>query len=51
MKREKIAYEAAVKAGPKYTEKDDVLKMLDMRMRLVHGDLVVADSAVRFPSP
>ena len=44
VKREKIAYEAAVKAGPKYTEKDDVLKLLDMRMLLVHGDLVVADT-------
>ena len=35
-----------MKAGPKYSDKDDVIKMLNMRMRLVHGDECIADSEV-----
>eukprot|EP01063_Lacrimia_lanifica_P016002 TRINITY_DN22630_c0_g1_i1.p1 TRINITY_DN22630_c0_g1~~TRINITY_DN22630_c0_g1_i1.p1 ORF type:complete len:633 (+),score=226.34 TRINITY_DN22630_c0_g1_i1:33-1931(+) len=41
---EKKDYAAAVQAGPKYSDKDDVAKLLNMRMRLVHGDRVIADS-------
>eukprot|EP01064_Diplonema_japonicum_P015122 TRINITY_DN22889_c0_g1_i1.p1 TRINITY_DN22889_c0_g1~~TRINITY_DN22889_c0_g1_i1.p1 ORF type:complete len:625 (+),score=186.29 TRINITY_DN22889_c0_g1_i1:50-1924(+) len=36
-------YKEAVKAGPKYTN-EDVTKLLNMRMRLVHGDDCIADT-------
>eukprot|EP01061_Rhynchopus_euleeides_P025160 TRINITY_DN405_c0_g1_i1.p1 TRINITY_DN405_c0_g1~~TRINITY_DN405_c0_g1_i1.p1 ORF type:complete len:660 (+),score=294.04 TRINITY_DN405_c0_g1_i1:115-1980(+) len=42
--KEKKEYEAGVQAGPKYSEKDDVLKQLNMRIRMVHGDELVADT-------
>ncbi|KAJ3271678.1 hypothetical protein HDV01_006457 [Terramyces sp. JEL0728] len=43
IKSEKAEYEKAVKVGPKYKAGDSV--DLKMRVRLVHGDLVIADSA------
>eukprot|EP01059_Diplonema_ambulator_P009016 TRINITY_DN1878_c0_g1_i1.p1 TRINITY_DN1878_c0_g1~~TRINITY_DN1878_c0_g1_i1.p1 ORF type:complete len:646 (+),score=284.41 TRINITY_DN1878_c0_g1_i1:996-2933(+) len=41
--KEKKDYEEAVKAGPTYTT-EDVTALLNMRMRLVHGDEVIADT-------
>jgi hypothetical protein len=41
--REKEAYEQGIEAGPKYAAGQEV--DLDMRVLLVHGDDVVADSA------
>lgn len=40
---ERVAYESALKAGPKFAAGTEV--DLDMRVMLVHGDDVVADSA------
>ncbi|KAJ3377243.1 Muskelin 1, intracellular mediator containing kelch motif, partial [Entophlyctis sp. JEL0112] len=42
VRREKVAYEEAIKSGPKYGPKDSV--DLNMRVVLVHGDEVIADS-------
>lgn len=43
LKTESEAYELAVKTGPTYAPGSDV--DLDMRVLLVHGDEVIADSA------
>ncbi|KAJ3319689.1 hypothetical protein HDV06_006105 [Boothiomyces sp. JEL0866] len=43
IKSEKIEYEKAIKVGPKYKPGETV--DLKMRVRLVHGDLVISDSA------
>eukprot|EP01060_Flectonema_neradi_P011312 TRINITY_DN183_c3_g1_i1.p1 TRINITY_DN183_c3_g1~~TRINITY_DN183_c3_g1_i1.p1 ORF type:complete len:629 (+),score=148.35 TRINITY_DN183_c3_g1_i1:42-1928(+) len=44
LKREKALYETGIKEGPKYTDKDDFMSILDMTIRLVHGDLVVSST-------
>jgi hypothetical protein len=42
LSKEKRAYEKGIKEGPKYKVGEQV--DLDMNVRFVHGDLVVADS-------
>eukprot|EP01060_Flectonema_neradi_P000597 TRINITY_DN1036_c0_g2_i1.p1 TRINITY_DN1036_c0_g2~~TRINITY_DN1036_c0_g2_i1.p1 ORF type:complete len:446 (+),score=107.55 TRINITY_DN1036_c0_g2_i1:666-2003(+) len=44
LKREKQLYEVGIKEGPKYTNKDDFMSILDMQIKLVHGDLVVSST-------
>jgi hypothetical protein len=45
LQEEKEAYERAVIAGPKYPRGASVGEALEMRILLVHGDEVIADSA------
>ncbi len=44
LKEEEAAYKKAVSEGPKYKHGVDVSTKLDMRIRLVHGDDLIADS-------
>eukprot|EP01060_Flectonema_neradi_P012246 TRINITY_DN1912_c0_g1_i1.p1 TRINITY_DN1912_c0_g1~~TRINITY_DN1912_c0_g1_i1.p1 ORF type:complete len:649 (+),score=138.63 TRINITY_DN1912_c0_g1_i1:68-1948(+) len=42
LERQKALYEKGLKEGAKFKATDDFMSILDMQIRLVHGDLVVA---------
>ncbi|KAJ9446281.1 Oligopeptidase A [Diplonema papillatum] len=44
IKSEKVDYDEALKIGAKFDDSADITKLLNMRIRLVHGDYLIADS-------
>eukprot|EP01060_Flectonema_neradi_P029595 TRINITY_DN4126_c1_g2_i2.p1 TRINITY_DN4126_c1_g2~~TRINITY_DN4126_c1_g2_i2.p1 ORF type:complete len:373 (+),score=77.55 TRINITY_DN4126_c1_g2_i2:907-2025(+) len=44
LQKEKALYEKGLKEGAKFTASEDFMSILNMQIRLVHGDLVVAST-------